>query len=294
MCSDNAYDILKLMKNRGGAGYTLIEVLLFVGLTSFLLFIAISNINGNRANVQFSQGVRDFESAMSDIINDVPTGYFPTNDTINCVVPGPGRPQIQNSATPITTGSSEECIYVGKAIQFSPDGARDRVWLYNLAGRRLTATDVPVRTVTEAEPVAVAIPSDPTFNDSVVEVLLRNGIEVTRVFDGDTATTPPPASDSFGIVGVLTEFEGASLAESSPAGQSVQIGGLAGTVLGSESKTDAVADINTIVDANFTKPANGIVVCLSDGAGHTASLTLGAGGGSGVVLDIGNYNVGCN
>ena len=277
------------MKTSGG-GYTLVEVMIFVALTSFLLVIAVSNISSNQRNVQFSQGVRDFESIMADIINDVPTGYFPTNSSLSCDASAPGPPVIDDAGNS-GLGTDNDCLFVGKALQFAPDSNNQQILVYPLAGRREFATR-PAQTFDEVAPVAVAKPSDPAFDEEIDVINLQNGIEITRVFNGDAATPPPP-TDQYGVVGILANLEGANPAAFAES-QAVQIGGVQGTGL-NETRVAAVGDLSPLQFANFRRADDGIVICLADDSGRKASLTIGSSGSSGTKLGLDTqYHVGCN
>lgn len=279
------------MKSRGG-GYTLVEVLIFIGLTSALLIVAVANISGNQRATQFSQSVRDFESRVRDIVNDVPTGYFPTNSTIGCRIVG--GPEVFTSGTPTNLGGNPDCLYVGKAMQFAPNGDDEKMLLYTLAGRRVTAAGDTVKTIDEAEPIAVARPGDGSFTDSVEEVNLRFGVRVRKVFNADTPL------NTYGIVGVLSRFEGSTPTNETSEAQAVQIGGIVGSDL-NISEADAVnVYMNNLTGNAAVNPGglesaqDGIVICLIDDANRKASLTIGAGGSAGVRLNIDDYNVGCD
>lgn len=278
-----------------GFGYTVIEVMLFVALTSFLLVVAVANITAGQRQVQFTQGARDFESELSDIVNDIPTGFFPSNNALNCTVGGT-RPTIDDGGGS-GLGKNDDCMYVGKALQFRPDGDDSKVIVYTLAGRRLNASGNLVTSIDEAAPVAVANPSVAGFQDTISEIPLRNGIKITRVFNGD-APKPLSANMMYGTVAFLTTFEGTS-----PAGdvsQAVQVGAIKGTAIG-ESKQDAYTVINklqTTVPGNngeFVKAdGGGIVICMEGDDGRKASLAVGAGGSAGTKLDIDTYDQRCD
>lgn len=285
------------MKFRGGGyasrsfgGYTLIEVLIFIGLTSFLLIAAITNINGNRRQVEFTQSIREFESRVNDLTNDVPTGYFGTNGNLACSAVT-ARPSITAGASPL--GEDEDCIYVGKILQFWPDGNRDKIRVFPLAGRRLgLTTQEPVRDIDEALPVAAALAAG---GDGVYDITLDNGVEVSRVFDGDIGTLPPPVVNRFLLVGMITNFEGISSTGNISEAQTVQIGGISGSASAVLApKSAAIGVINTLTNANYKKATKGIVICLVGTDGRRASLTFGAAGSGSTQLEVGNYNAGCN
>lgn len=277
----------------GGVGYTVIEVLLFVALTSFLLLVAISNVTSGQRQVQFVQGARDFESQLSDIINDVPTGFYPSNDQLSCR-PGVGRPVIDDSGGS-GLGKNEDCMYVGKAVQFRPDGNDTKALVFTLAGQRLIGGK-PVTSIDEALPVAVANPAVAGFLDSVAEIPLRNGVQVSKVFNGD-GPNPLTIDMMYGTIAVLAAFEG-----STPAGdmsQAVQIGAVRGTILGNSKQQafDLINQLQTTSPGNngeFVRADGGMVVCLIGEGNRKASITLGASGSSGTKLDIDTYDQRCD
>lgn len=266
-------------------------------MSSFLLFIALANIGGSQSQVEFSQSVRDFESQMNDIVNDVPTGFFPSNDGVVCqvlVLTDPdNRPRI-SAGSGDGLGRNEECIHVGKALHFAPDGDESMLRVYTLAGRRSSVTGAPVQTVNEARPVAVADTSDGSFPSTFVDVRLQHGMRVDRILNADTST------NTYGIVAVLANFAGSSPLNAVSEGQSVQIGGINGSSLG----LDTNIAVNTMINAldgdpalnpgGFAQANGGLVLCLTDDTGRIASLTIGAQGSATGQLAIGNYDTRCN
>ncbi len=282
---------------RANKGYTLVEVMVFLALTSFLLVTAIATVSGRQQQVQFSQSARDFESKISDIINDVSTGFYPTGGTAACNVNVTGRPVISVGSNQ-DLGTNEDCLYVGKAIQFSPSpGGASQYWVYNLAGRRKVESGSSiVSSIDEALPVAVAIPSNPSFNDSVEINNLQYGLRVKSVIEVVGATT-----NRFGTVAVMTNFSGSSPSNGISEGQSVRVGGVrdnSGTNGLNRTKSQAVSVINALTEDSsepngYDNTANtGMVVCLIDDGNRKASLTIDANGNT--RLDIDGYNTGCD
>lgn len=271
---------------RHEAGYTILEVLIFVALTSVMLVIAVSNITGNQRQTQFAQSARGFESVLNDVLNDTPTGYFPTNDTIGCRIDAvTNDPEIYNASAQ-TLGSNVECVYVGKALQFAPNGDTNKVWVYPLAGRRLAlGTSEPVDTIDEARPVAVSIPTDPGFTDAVQEISLQNDVRVTKIINADT-------SAEYGSVAILTRFEGANPAGVADA-QLVRVGAINGTSQG-QNKITAVSAINMLKDpGTLITSTKGIVLCIADSFNHKASIIIGENSSGGVQLDFDSLYGGC-
>ncbi len=289
------------------SGYTIVEVMIFIAVSAFIFLAAITAIGGRQQQVQFSQSVREFESRIADVINDVTTGFYPTNGSISCNVTAADI-TISASATPIEIGSNESCLYVGKALQFSPvegvvstgtAGDPTKMWIYNLAGRKFTQAGITtVKTIDEATPAAVAFTNPPLgVSDSVEEVTLRYGVRVTRVFE----QLSPSLQETYGFVGVLSSFEGSNITSPVSSSQSVQIGGIrSNTVKFDANKSSAIGLINNLTE-DSTQPegyintnSSGIVICLEGDDQRKASVTIGASGDSTVLLQIDDYNIGCD
>lgn len=99
---------------RLGGGYTVIETLIFLAISSVLFFMAYHNVFSNRGRTEFTQGVRDFENQLIDIMNDVDNGYYPYNGTQNCTFVSPNGVSIGAGSTEL--GSSGECVFAGRVI----------------------------------------------------------------------------------------------------------------------------------------------------------------------------------
>lgn len=265
------------MSTRGSRGFTIIEVMIFLIINGVLFTSAMLYLRENQRRVEFNQAVRDFESQIRDVINDIPTGYFLSSPSLRCRVIGPSRPTIVPTGTnPL--GTDNDCTYIGKALQFSPNGEKERLVVYSVIGRRLNTSGDIATTLDEARPTAVYEPS----LDTTEEMQLQNGLEVTKVINGDT-------SAQYGIVGIISNISGSS----STSTQNARIGGIGGSNLG-VGKTTAANTISALADSNFVSADQGIIICLSNIAERKASLAMGVSGGSAIRLDTGDYDTRCN
>jgi hypothetical protein len=122
---------------RVSKGYTIVEVMIFLAISSVLFAATIGLISGKQAETQFNQKMRDTRSKIQDWLNDVSTGFTGGNpDTQNCVISG-GRPQVNNGMPP--AGYTPSCIFLGKAIEFPVPGPNaDQLQTYSVFGCRLT------------------------------------------------------------------------------------------------------------------------------------------------------------
>lgn len=281
------------MRHRGQKGYTLLEVLMFIAVSSLLFVSTISAVNGRQRQVQLSQSTKEFDAKIRDIINDITTGYFPTNSTVSCEVSPLGEVQIQSSSNQ-NLGTNSACIYVGKAIQFKADGDPAKIRIYTLAGRRYSDNILtPVTSISEARPKAVSIPGSLTFKETSEDYALLYGLSVTKVIRpiSDTVTT------EYGSIGILNNFGGSEVSES----QSVQIGGISGSTM-SDTDDFALETINMLTDLASTgtrgliekNTDQGLVICLQTAEGKKSSISFGSRGSSTTTLQIDDYNRGCD
>lgn len=125
-------------------GYTIIEVIIVLAVSGFLLVSAMTFLSGRESQVRFSQSMRNLQSKLQDWINDVPTGFAggasgkTDLSTIRCMLAG-DRPQINR----VGGGPNRaDCIFLGKAIQFTDasappsDGQASNIYAYSVFGRR--------------------------------------------------------------------------------------------------------------------------------------------------------------
>ncbi len=278
---------------KANGGYTIIEVLVVVGVSAAIFFAAMTAIGGRQASVQFAQSVREFDAKIRDIMNDVTTGYYPTNDTITCTLSA-GVPQITVD-TDAKLGTNNDCIFIGKAIQFQPDGVTNRMDIYSVAGLRFEDNDqTPTSSIAKAKPVPVArVGDDFNFKDATVSYDLLYGLRIKKVIR-PLGTTPP----AYGLVGVISNFGVGGISDA----QTVQVGGVVGSYLGADESAsiqllDSLTDDPTraLNDGYIEKnTSEGILVCLENETGtRKASLAFGAKGTAATKLDIDSYDRKC-
>ena len=146
----------------------MIEVLIFLAISSFLLVVSITFLSGREDQNRFSQSMRDIQSKFQDWINDVSTGYPGATSgntglsSLRCDIPsGNGRINVKSVGVGPRT---PDCIFLGKAIQVttvaSPpsSGQESKIYAYSVFGRRVLTAGGEERLVSnlvEAVPVPV-------------------------------------------------------------------------------------------------------------------------------------------
>src|ERR1700761_7227045 len=120
--------ILTDMK-RGGhrtatAGFTIIEVLIVLAISSALLISAAALISGRQAKTEFMTGINNTQQQIQQIINETASGYYPNAGNFTCTgsLVG-GVVSFSNAAS--QQGTNAGCIFMGKAIQFGLGSSGD-------------------------------------------------------------------------------------------------------------------------------------------------------------------------
>jgi type II secretory pathway pseudopilin PulG len=188
------------MKMVDSAGYTILEVMLFMAISSFMFVIAANAVSGKQDNIEFRQAMNDINSQVRDAINDVNNGLFSSTQTFSCTANSIGSaPKIDPigpSASNQSQGTNKSCTFIGKAIQFSPAGTEDKEFkIYTIAGRQYKGKvedAIEVENLDEAKPTAI------TGYNMVSTQTLRSGLRVTDMKGDSGALTGVAFYKSFG------------------------------------------------------------------------------------------------
>lgn len=203
--------------DRGGdrlgiSGYTIVEVLMFLAISGGLVASIMATVNGEQNKTQFNTSVRNFESELQDIMNDVAIGYYPSNNSFTCTVNVAGVPSIGAGVN--TSGTNQECIFSGKALHFAPNGTPGRVDIYTVIGRRQVtsgSTRLEVKSIEESNPRVINGAAGLTDSKT-----LSAGLEISQVLVGALPRGGLAVISSFGQTntaggGTVAGYGGASL-----------------------------------------------------------------------------------
>lgn len=227
-------------------GYTVVEVLIFLAVTSILGVSAMTLINGQQRKTEFAQTAREFDSTIRDIINDVSTGYYPNTDKVKCEsVPLGSGVQLSEVAT--SRGTNSACIFIGRVIQFAPASSnRSGIRVHTVAGQRRTAVGKEVINIMEAQGKLIAKPPGST-PDVFENINFGGSIRIERVrFTHPSVTNDagyPANTQASSAIGFFTTF-----------------GQYSGSFLKSGSNnTQLVAIARNTTSPSFTFPLDGNV-----------------------------------
>ena len=238
-------------------GYTIVETLIYLAVTS-ALFLAVSiMISGQRSRAEFTQTVRDVESVVRDIVNDTSTGYYPTDNDFQCF-DNLGLIQV-NSGSPQEQGTNSECIFLGRVLHFPIDSDPQKLTVYTVVGRRVAdGTTNNVSAYTEADPTAdIDLPnSEFDFSKAISFLSIKYG-SGTNI-------------GAFGIYSSLSPSLGSNKSGSLTANL------LPITSTSNNSNQNQVFNRINAADISVLNPDEGIIICMQGGDNRYATITVGA------------------
>lgn len=245
------------MSIRQSSGYTIVEVMIFLAVTSLLFVMIAVTFAGQRGRTQFTTAARDVESRLQDLTNDVSVGFYPSSGDFTCIQSA-GRPAI--TGTPSDQGTNVACIFLGRVVQFQAGGDANRYDVYSVVGLRQSGGQ-DVSNYDEAQPATSEVLRE--------EFRLPAAIEAASV----RVNNPLRSVDSVGFFSVL--------GSGGTPGVGQQSGSMSVSVLPLESGGNMVSTVGGITQSYFSgsqNPVDGMTICLNSGTSNQhAILTLGGG-----------------
>lgn len=126
-------------RNKQSSGYTIVEILIVLAVSSFMFVIAASFISGKQERASFTSGSNDMASALRDILDQVTDGNY---SDVPSTCPG--------AAAAYGQGKNSDCVFLGKLIRFYSIGAGNPkvdYKVYSLTAARDATGDLPNATV---------------------------------------------------------------------------------------------------------------------------------------------------
>lgn len=272
------------------AGFTIVELMIFLAITGALLVSALMLFNGRIARTQFTQAVQELDNKIKGTINEVSAGTYPGATPFDCSAAGSA---ISVSAVGSSgQGTRTDCVFLGKVMQFGVSGDTGcsgsslkscrQLNIYTAVGRRaVNGQEVQSLTGTNgAIPQLVDGLEPPGTSVNLTEsTKLGAGMWTSRIVRLDDNV-------QMGALGVLQTLGSYSSTGSNPrlnpGSQTVQTWPISiGTFPRTHQQVHgAVANHNaggTFAPTN-ANPSQGVMICLDDG-GQQASITIGAATG---------------
>jgi prepilin-type N-terminal cleavage/methylation domain-containing protein len=192
------------MKGAPG-GFTIVEVLIVLAISSLMLVSAAGVFAGRRASTDFSQSVYDLQSQIQSIANKVSSHNVPGLGQQNC---SPAAFGLSGTYRPLFGGASNsgECIYLGQAIQFTKNNTT--IYDYPVfglstvyAGAVSTGNTPTTLAQAHPEPAIDTTNASPASTDFLLKgtYTLLNGLTVL------SATWGAPENDILGLYSSLQD-----------------------------------------------------------------------------------------
>ena len=182
-----------MQRTRGG--YTIVEVLVVLAVGVIIFFAAIALLGGRQGKTEFSQAMRDVESQMQSVVNDVGVSLFPNSGNYDCTLSG-GKPSL--STTTAGTGTNQDCIFLGKAVEVDNSSDPNQLIVFTVLGSRLSGGNI-VSSITEtnildANPVPFTISGGSSAPDLTETYVIPFGVQVVSA---RTDKDPGPNTQTF-------------------------------------------------------------------------------------------------
>ena len=250
----------------------MVETLIFLAVTSVIFISAALMISGRQARAQFQSGVRDFETRLADVANNVATGYYES--------PGMTKECSETATGPAFTGSNKDlgtnqkCVFVGTVIKLG-DGANDENFIqYTMAGLRKNG-DLDVTSLAEAKPQILDVSTPTSFP-------IGAGMQVACIaVDSDSCT---PGTPTNAAIGFFSSFEGASMTGSGGGSVQADVINYGPAVLLTDSATQAATKINNYTSYGSAALNHQTTICLIGGLNQYALIKIGGNASSALAV----------
>jgi prepilin-type N-terminal cleavage/methylation domain-containing protein len=255
------------------AGFTIVEVMIVLAVTSLLFISAAAAISGRTGKTQFQQSINDIVTALRQNINSTAIGYYPNASNFKCTNSS-GTMTVAGGAN--TQGTNNDCIFLGKAIQFGVTGTDPQQYVtYPIAALRVDTNGDEVHDIATAKP-AVIYPSPQQTNapnDTQVDKLMY-GLTVSKMIYNNNV------GNTIGAFAVISDLSNYSYSNSQLQSGSQQ---LILVPISTTNLNDTVANAASKINQKLpTSPTAtlGIQICFDSGTTDQSGLvTIGGSGG---------------
>ena len=250
-------------------------MLIVLAVSMFLFVSVIALINGKQDVAAFNQSVGAVKTELQQFANQVGSGYYPNNGSIQCDDSSGGPTLSTDPAGGDHQGSSDKCLFLGKAIQFGVpdpgDATAENYNVYTLVGLRSGVKGGQVDlAATQARVIARASNDPPSIPKDAYEAkLLQFGLTVSTVY--------PNTSVAFGFITNLTSLG------TGDGSQRTDVVTIPGTALGKDD-AEGAKEINANIASGTINPVGGVKICFnSGGTNQSALISIGGSGRQGTI-----------
>jgi hypothetical protein len=254
-------------------GYTVVETLIFLAVTSFIFIAAVMLISGRQARAQFQSGVRGFETRLADVANDVATGYYRNSGATKECSEGASGPQF--SAVNTNLGTNQNCVFVGTVIKLGDGGNRESFLQFTMAGLRQSGGE-SVTSLAQAKPQVLedgaGFASIPIGAGIQVSCIAVEGVNAGACLTQNAA------------IGFFSSFEGATLTGEGGGSVQADVINYGPLLTLNHTETTAKSALNGFTGYDSANLNRQITICLVGGANQYALVKLGGNSSSSLAV----------
>ena len=255
-------------------GYTIVEVLIVLAVTSALLASAMYFFNGRSGRLAFENDITAFQTKLDDIINNVASGYYASTSNFTCTSSSSG-PSISTGSSS-ARGTNAACQFLGRGVHLNTNFT-NYYYVHNIIGLRQVAGGTNlVTSLTEAQPKLLSDGSTSTVETAEKVAFNSSELVHTRA----TTTTGATYTDR-GFLGFISSFPTITAGNTDPGAQSVGLYTVYNSVATStidisQSKNTVVDWFNATFDATKVISINKFEICFKSlGSGQYGIVTVG-------------------
>ncbi|MGB4759317.1 MAG: hypothetical protein WBP26_04665 [Candidatus Saccharimonadales bacterium] len=179
---------------RPSQGFTIVETLIVLVVTSFMFVTAVVYISGRQSKALFLDAIQDTRAQIQAAMTEVVNGAYPTAQNLECrnnTVPY--NVQVLAAGGAIDQGVNEDCVILGKALSFGVGGDVSAMRVDTTVMRRLDDSGkVSLLTRPAGTIIVNGVNDTNNTNPSLVDIgtsnTLKNGLEVVWMRANGTGT----------------------------------------------------------------------------------------------------------
>lgn len=250
-------------------GYTITEMLIVLGVTAMMFAAVLVAFSGRQSRVEFTQAVRDYEAYLQGVMSDVANGYY-TSEGFSCSSLSPNYVPSINTSPDGETGTSGQCIFVGKLLRpgykhvATPDGSYNTV--YPIIGSRLVSESASYRGVMK------------DYDHTTIALGIGDVSNNTFQLMTEKVVVPADVGGAFTDVEYIAFINNRSIeagVDNSVVAYSFSASGLSSGL--SFDSDGHISSFDPELDSGKTKP---VIFCLKGKNDQRAEIEIGAGGSS--------------